>query len=86
MSFEPPRGLRFYACFVIRDSSRRRPVLRVLEQVQAEFYLRTGNRFSPYVISALSFAVRYRRRDPLIRKVASEGLLLHGDPIGELVK
>jgi len=73
-------------CFVIRDSSRRSPVLRVLEQVQAEFYLRTGNRFSPYVISSLSFAVRYRRRDPLIRKVASEGLLLRGDPIGELVK
>jgi predicted nucleotidyltransferase len=73
-------------CFVIRDSSRRGQILRVLEQLQAEFYLRTGNRFSPYVISALSFVVRYRRGHPLIRKIASEGLLVRGDPIGELVK
>jgi len=73
-------------CFVIGDSSRRSSILRVLEQVQAEFFLRTGNRFSPYVISALSFAAGYRKGRPLIRKIASEGLLLRGDPIGELVK
>ncbi len=73
-------------CFVIRDSSRRGAISRLLDQVQAEFYLRTGNRFSPYVISALSFASRYRNRRPLIRKIAAEGFLLHGDPIGELVK
>ena len=73
-------------CFVIRDSSRRSAILRILDLVQAEFYLRTGNRFSPYVISTLSFVVRYRKGHPLIRRIASEGLLLHGDPIGELVK
>jgi len=73
-------------CFVTRDSSSRSRILRELEEAQAEFYLRTGNRFSPYVISALSFVVRYRRGHPLIRQIASEGLLLRGDPIGELVK
>jgi DNA-binding transcriptional ArsR family regulator len=73
-------------CFVTRDSSSRSRLLHQIEGVQAEFYLRTGNRFSPYVISALSFVVRYRRGHPLIRRIASEGLLLRGDPIGELVK
>jgi predicted nucleotidyltransferase len=73
-------------CFVIRDSSRRSAISRILDLVQAEFYLRTGNRFSPYLISARSFAVRYRKGHPLIRRIASEGLLLHGDPVGELVK
>jgi len=73
-------------CFIIRDSSRLGAILRILEQVQSEFYLCTGNRFSPYVVSARSFMVRYRRDDPLIREIASEGLLLHGDAIGELVK
>ena len=73
-------------CFVTRDSSSRGRLLRELEEPQAEFYLRTGNRFSPYLISARSFVVRYRKGHPLIRRIASEGLLLHGDPIGELVK
>ena len=73
-------------CFVVKDSSRRGPILRLLERVQAEFNLRTGNRLSPYVISALSFAARYRKGHPLIRRIASEGLLLRGDPIGEVVK
>jgi DNA-binding transcriptional ArsR family regulator len=73
-------------CFVTRDSCNRSRVLRELDQMQAEFYLRTGNRFSPFVVSSLSFVVRYRRGHPLIRKIASEGLLLRGDPIGELVK
>ena len=73
-------------CFITRDSSHRSHLLTELEEVQAEFYRRTGNRFSPYVISTRSFAARYRRGHPLIRKIASEGLLLRGDPIGELVK
>jgi len=73
-------------CFVARDSSSRRRLLRKLEEVQAEFYLRTGNRFSAYVISARSFAVRYRKGHPLIRRIASEGRVLRGDSIGELVK
>ena len=73
-------------CFVIRDSSRRSPILRMLDLMQAEFYLRTGNRFSPYVISTLGFVTRYRRGNPLIRRIASEGMLLRGDPVGELVK
>ena len=73
-------------CFVTRGGSSRRRVVRRLEEAQAEFYLRTGNRFSPYVISAPVFAVRYQRADPLIRRMASEGWVLRGDPIGELVK
>jgi DNA-binding transcriptional ArsR family regulator len=73
-------------CFVARGPSSRGRLVRRLEDVQAEFYLRTGNRFSPYVISDLTFVVRYRRGHPLIRRIASEGLVLRGDPIGELVK
>jgi predicted nucleotidyltransferase len=73
-------------CFVTRDSSRRGSILRMLEKAQGEFYLRTGNPFSPYVVSAFNFAVRYLKDDLLIRKIASEGLLLRGDPISELVK
>jgi len=73
-------------CFVTRGSSSRSRVLRRLEEAQAEFYLRTGNRFSPYVISASTFAARYRRADPLIRRIASEGWVLRGDSIGDLVK
>jgi DNA-binding transcriptional ArsR family regulator len=73
-------------CFVARGPSSRSRLVRRLEDVQAEFYLRTGNRFSPYVISAPRFAARYRRADPLIRRIASEGWVLRGDPIGELVK
>jgi DNA-binding transcriptional ArsR family regulator len=73
-------------CFVVRDPSSRRRVERRLEEAQAEFYLRTGNRFSPYVVSASTFASRYRRADPLIRKITSEGWVLRGDSIGDLVK
>jgi DNA-binding transcriptional ArsR family regulator len=73
-------------CFVTRGRSSRRRLARRLEEAQAEFYLRTGNRFSPYIISAPSFAARYRRADPLIRRIASEGWVLRGDPIGELLK
>lgn len=73
-------------CFVARDASSRRRLARKLEEVQAEFYLRTGNPFSPYVISAPTFAARYRRADPLIRRIASEGRVLRGDSIGDLVK
>jgi DNA-binding transcriptional ArsR family regulator len=73
-------------CFVTRGPSSRRRLVRRLEEAEAEFYLRTGNRFSPYVISASAFAARYRRADPLIRRIASEGWVLRGDPIGELVK
>jgi DNA-binding transcriptional ArsR family regulator len=73
-------------CFVTRGASSRRRVVRKLEEAQAEFYLRTGNRFSPYVISASTFASRYRRADPLIRRIASEGRVLRGDSIGDLVK
>jgi DNA-binding transcriptional ArsR family regulator len=73
-------------CFVARGPSSRSRLVRSLGEVQAEFYLRTGNRFSPYVISAPSFAARYRRADPLIRRIASEGWVLRGDPIGGLVK
>jgi len=73
-------------CFITRDSSRRNGLERKLDQAQSEFYLRTGNRFSPYVISANNFAARYRRADPLVRSIASEGLLLRGDTIAELVK
>lgn len=73
-------------CFVTRDSTSRSRVVHRLEEAQAEFYLRTGNRFSPYVISASTFAARYRRADPLIRRIASEGWVLRGDSIGVLVK
>ena len=73
-------------CFVTRGPSSGRRVERKLEEAQARFYLRTGNRFSPYVVSAPAFASRYRAADPLIRKIASEGWVLRGDPIGELVK
>jgi DNA-binding transcriptional ArsR family regulator len=73
-------------CFVTQGASSRRGLLRKLEEAQAEFYLRTGNRFSPYVISAPTFAARYRRADPLIRRIASEGWVLRGCVIGELVK
>jgi predicted nucleotidyltransferase len=73
-------------CFVTRHTSGRDRILRELEELQAEFYFRTGNRFSPYVISAPIFAKRYRRGHPLIRRIASEGWVLRGDPIGELVK
>ncbi|MGA3168113.1 MAG: MarR family transcriptional regulator [Terriglobia bacterium] len=73
-------------CFVTRGPSSRSRLVRRLEEAQAEFYLRTGNRFSPYVISAPTFAARYRRADPLIRRIASEGWVLRGDSIGELVK
>jgi DNA-binding transcriptional ArsR family regulator len=73
-------------CFVIRGPSSRAHVVRRLEEAQTEFYLRTGNRFSPYVISASTFAARYRRGDPLIRKIASEGWVLRGDSIGDLMK
>ena len=73
-------------CFVTRDSSSHRRILRELEGVQAEFCLYTGNRLSPYVISPLRFVRRYRSGDPLVRTIASEGWLLRGDPIGELLK
>ena len=73
-------------CFVTRGPSSRSRVVRRLEEAQAEFYLRTGNRFSPYVISAPTFASRYRRGDSLIRRIASEGWVLRGDHIGDLVK
>jgi len=73
-------------CFVARDPYSRRRLSRKLEEVQAEFYLRTGNRFSPYVISARDFAVRYRRAHSLIRRIASEGWVVRGDSIGDLVK
>jgi DNA-binding transcriptional ArsR family regulator len=73
-------------CFVTQGGSSRSRVMRRLEAAQAEFYLRTGNRFSPYVISAPTFAARYRKADPLIRRIASEGSVRRGDSIGELVK
>lgn len=73
-------------CFVARDSSSRSRLLGKLEEVQADFYLRTGNRFSPYVISAPTFVARYRKGDSLIRRIASEGQVLRGDSIGDLVK
>ncbi len=73
-------------CFVTRGPSGRRSVMRRLEEAQTDFYLRTGNRFSPYVVSAPTFAARYRRAEPLIRRIAAEGRVLRGDSIGELVK
>jgi DNA-binding transcriptional ArsR family regulator len=73
-------------CIVTRSPASRRRIMHSVEEAQAGFYLRTGNRFSPYVISAPTFANRYRRADPLIRRIASEGRVLRGDPIGELVK
>ena len=73
-------------CFVAPDSVSRSRLLERLEEVQADFYLRTGNRFSPYVISAQTFVARYRKGDSLIRRIASEGRVLRGDTIGDLVK
>jgi DNA-binding transcriptional ArsR family regulator len=72
-------------CFLARSPSDRDRLEVALEAMQSEFCLRTGNRFSPFVLTATSFAERYRRSDPLVRRIASEGKVLQGESVAELL-
>ena len=72
-------------CVVARNASARRRVQRKLEVSHSDFYLRTGNRLAPLVLSAPTFCVRYRRGDPLILQMAHEGKVVFGETFGELL-
>ena len=72
-------------CVVTRSSGARRRIERKLEGSHADFYLRTGNRLAPLVLSAPTFCARYRRRDPLILQIAREGRVVFGETLGELL-
>lgn len=72
-------------CLVARNQACRKWLEAELENFQAEFFRRTGNRFSPFLLSASSFAERYRKSDPLIRQIAREGKMVMGETIGELL-
>jgi DNA-binding transcriptional ArsR family regulator len=72
-------------CLVARGQTSRKLLEGKMEGLQSEFYLRTGNRFSPWVISAARFVERYRKSDPLIRRIAREGRVIVGDSMAELL-
>lgn len=72
-------------CLVARNQASRKWLEAKMESLQADFYLRTGNRFSPWVLTAPQFVRLYRKPDPLIRHIVREGKVVLGESIGELL-
>ncbi len=72
-------------CLVARSQAGEKRLEAELETLQAEFYLRTGNRFSPLVLTASRWVELYRKSDRLIRQIAREGKVLRGESIAELL-
>jgi len=72
-------------CIVARTRPDQRTLEEKVDGLRSEFYLRTGNPLSALVLTAAAFKERFRKARPLVRRIASEGRVLMGESISELV-
>ncbi len=72
-------------CIVARSKSDQRMLEDQIDGLRSEFYVRTGNPLSALILTAADFKDRFRKAKPLIRRIASEGRVLVGEAISELL-
>jgi predicted nucleotidyltransferase len=72
-------------CVVLRDQTRLSNIKKSFLKIAAEIMAQTGNKLSPYFITASNLKNKYLRKDKLTENIVKNGITFYGKPIKELV-
>jgi len=70
---------------VIRDSRHARSIQEKIASMQEGVYASFGVSLNPYVIGAGEMLSRYNKQDVLIRSIVRDAVVLHGQPLAEVL-